>query len=644
MSYKANYYLLFLFLLFIVSNSNTAQHPSGIAPVRPWKGFAILGNGSLCAVYSDDARTKGSGIQHLYYENYTCSYVGSTYCQLFRSEVKTPLEPIKKDSIRMFNFFTTSTQSYYDNTLMQEVNCYAHPDSAIVLSVSVTGNRTNMIQKTGIVLNKEMMTDRLTTLTSLKIEKGIAIAGWSNHTFLMVGCRDPGQRVSIADSVVTVMGHINNVDTLEIVITMAKTIENGVAAMDRLLSVKDLSQSASNYWYAWITKGNVPEFFSGEEIHYSEYYKRNLYCAKSVNLNGFIPADITGYFTTHNMPQLYPRDAMMCARVFLLTGHIEEAKEVIAFWANKRMPMKDKGEWYARYDAYSVATDAGSGARYDEPEWDANGYFIQLLNWYHDRTNTWLADADFIYELADFLVSKIDKTGLLYEGGIIEWAGYLPATNMTCAAALKTASGIAARFGDKRRADVYKCASEKISGSLSKMFDKKNSTYADVRFAGKKTVTNESFTGNKKDTLYLWNTTLNFGVLWGYPNHREVELSNLYYQKNTVKKNGGVQYFTATEEWLTGYGHCMFFFSTAARAQYLSLYGDPKAAKEHIDWMMRNVNTYGLMPERIAVDDSDPTPASPLSWCSAEFSAAVLLYRSNRGFSFYKKQTIKSAR
>ncbi len=620
---QLNRFLCFLFLFLVVFKSTYAQEK-----IRPWKGFAILGNGSLCAVYSDDPRTKGKGIQHLYYGNYTCNYVRSTCGNLFRTQIKTSLKPIKKDSVGMCNFFTTSTLSYFENDIVREVNCYAHPDGAIILSTGINGSSTDIIQNTEIVLTGRIMTDRPIILKSVKILNGKAIAEWTNHTFLVIGCKDPFQKISITDSVVSVVGKANH--KVDILVTMGQTAEGALHIMNKLVLDKDFLSTSRAYWETWIKKGFVPQFPSDDEKHYSEYYKRNLYCAKAVSLGGIIPADITGYFATNNMPQLYPRDAMMCARVFLLTGHIEEARDVITFWANEKISMRNKGEWYARYDAYSNAVDAGSGARFDEPEWDANGYFIQLLNMYHQKTNIWLTNADFIYQLADFLVSKIDHTGLLYEGGIIEWTGYLPATNMTCAAALQTASKIALDFGDHKRASVYKIASEKIACSLPIMFDKQNKTYADVRFIGKKGNNNESLAENKGDTLYLWNTTMNFGVLWGFPNHKEVALSNEYYQKSTVKKNGGVQYFTAPDQWLAGYGNCMFFFSTAACAQYQSLYGDPIIAKEHIDWMIRNVNSYGLMPERITVDDSDPTPASPLSWCCAEFSAAVLFYGSRK--------------
>jgi GH15 family glucan-1,4-alpha-glucosidase len=87
-----------------------------------------------------------------------------------------------------------------------------------------------------------------------------------------------------------------------------------------------------------------------------------------------------------------------------------------------------------------------------------------------------------------------------------------------------------------------------------------------------------------------------------------------------------MQYFDSPDPGLASYGHGVFFFTTAAAAQYESLYGRSSTAKSFIDWMMRNANSYGLMPEHILPDGSDCSPASPLSWCSAEFAAALLLW------------------
>ena len=49
---------------------------------KRWKGYAILGNGNLCAVHSDDYRivsqTGLRGIQHCHFNDYTADYIRST--------------------------------------------------------------------------------------------------------------------------------------------------------------------------------------------------------------------------------------------------------------------------------------------------------------------------------------------------------------------------------------------------------------------------------------------------------------------------------------------------------------------------------------------------------------------------------------
>ena len=69
-----------------------------------------------------------------------------------------------------------------------------------------------------------------------------------------------------------------------------------------------------------------------------------------------------------------------------------------------------------------------------------------------------------------------------------------------------------------------------------------------------------------------------------------------------------------------------FSFSQRPLPQSINLYGDKTRAKNLLDWMIANANVYGLMPEHISPDGKDVSPASPLSWCSAEFAAAMLLW------------------
>jgi GH15 family glucan-1,4-alpha-glucosidase len=158
------------------------------------------------------------------------------------------------------------------------------------------------------------------------------------------------------------------------------------------------------------------------------------------------------------------------------------------------------------------------------------------------------------------------------------------------------------------------------------MFDSQRATYADVRFAGGKGPGGRSFDDVGPEALYLWDTSANFGFLWGYPDHHQLRSSNAFYAANCVNGNGGMQYFDAPDPGLSAYGHDLFFFTTAAAAQYQARCGDPARARMHIDWMLANANVYGLMPERIFLSGSGCSQASPLSWCCAEFAAALLEY------------------
>ncbi len=592
----------------------------------PWKGYAILGNGQLTAVYSDDERisaiTHRKGIQHFYFGDYTADYVASTAFDL-------PGEESGKSgaaAVGMKNFFTTETRTPMKDGGTASAQCFVHPDGAAVLSMEAHGGQADRRYRFKAVLRADIKTDREIRLTSLRQEDGMAIAVWSNGTVLAVAPKSDQDRVGIEGETVSVSGTASR--KLQVLLVPEVSVAQAVAKVRLLRGEKDLEATATKHWNAWMNEGVLPAFREGdaEAANYLEAYKRNLYCVKSANLHGQIPADITGQFVTNNMPQLYPRDAMMCARVLIMTGHLEEAKQVIEFWARAAIPMKSPGEWYARYDAHGKAVDGGSGARFDEPEWDANGYYIYLLQHYHAKTGLWLADREFFYEITDFLVTHLSANGLLWEGGIVEWTGYLPATNMIDAAALKTASGMAREFGDAERAKRYNAAAARISAALPEMFDKTRQTYADVRFTEQKGTGGVSLTKQSGQKTYLWDTTANVGVIWGYPDHREMDLSDVFYDNNTVKLGGGMQYFDSPDPGLASYGHGVFFFTTAAASEYQTMYGKKEAAKGFIDWMMRNANTYGLMPEHISPDGSECSEASPLSWCGAEFAAALLLW------------------
>jgi hypothetical protein len=600
-----------------------------IGTKRPWKGYSILGNGHLTVVYSDDPRiaelTHARGIQHLYFGDYTADYVASTSFEVSNPSGNTVSSGA--DAVGMKNFFTTQTKTPLGSA-NKVVNCFVHPDGAVVVALSIDGPIGNAAYRFNGLLRQEIKTDRTIRLTSLAVEDNVAIASWSNGTALALLPRAAGARTGVNGSSVFVAGRLSAGKLADVLIIPASSKAEALAKAQTFRRKGEIESEAASFWNAWMNSGKLPVIKSSVESasQYMEAFKRNLYCVKSANIDGQIPADITGQFVTNNMPQLYPRDAMMCARAFLATGHPAEAKQVIEFWARHEIPMKSPGEWYARYDARGKAVDGGSGARFDEPEWDSNGYYIYLLDRYRAITGVQLAKPDLVYKLADFLVSHLSSNGLLWEGGIVEWTGYLPATNMIDAAALRTASKMAGEFSDADRAHRYEAAAKRISAALPQMFDPTRQTYADVRFTGEKASNGASLAERSGKKMYLWDTTANVGVIWGYPNHSAISLSNVFYDQNLVKLGGGMEYFDSPDPGLANYGHGSFFFTTAAAAEYQSLYGKNSTAKGFLDWMMRNANSYGLMPEHVDPDGLDISPASPLSWCGAEFAAALLLW------------------
>ncbi len=617
---KSTIYLQSIFLsvvALLISSQYAFPHTAG----KSWKGYSILGNGNLCLVYSDDPRivklTKCSGIQHFYFGNYTHDYIASS------SFIISGEHGNASSTTGMKNFCTAESRTNYSDGLAEKVDCFVLPQNAAVLSMSLENKKLLPDSKFNLILRKTIITDRITKLISLKVENNTAFAGWSNGFYLAVSSKMNPPNIEVGDSSIS----ISNGN--EIVIAAGNSLKDVKSTLNYLHRQKDFQKTALAYWNNWLSHGKLPKFNSSfkEAKKYLRFFKGALYAVKSACINGQIPADITGQFVTDNMPQLYPRDAMMCARVFMMTGHFKEAKSIISFWGNDSVPKKNMGEFFARYDAYCKAVDAGSGARYNEPEWDANAYLIQLVNDYHKAKKIWLVNKKFIYELADFLVNHSDKSGLLYEGGIVEWTGFLPSTNMSCAAALKTASAIALKFNDASESKKYLEASESISSSLIKLFDVKRNALCDLRFHGVKAEGNYSISTPANDTLFLWDTSLNFGILWGFPNNLLVAETNKFIEDSTSKQNGGIQYFEALDNaWLSNYGGDVFFFTTAAASQYQSLYGNLSLAEKHIDWMIKNSNAYGLMPERIYLNESDCSDASPLSWCNAEFAASIFVF------------------
>jgi len=588
------------------------------AEAGPWKGMAVTGNGRICAVYSDDPRVGTArelpGLRHLFFRNYETDYLRGTRLTLLKNGRPVPAEsPV---SAGLFNYHTPQSVWKYPGSQPVSLKLTASTRDAILIGITADSLQA---WEFSFHLRKVRKTNRITCLETLKPVPGGVLAGWDTGVFLAFADVRPGAECGavLTDSVVTFRSSGSKI----LAVAAAGSAE-GVNSLIALLTAdRDPFLTADTGWDEWMSSGKQPLHAPEAD---REAYRRNLSAARSANLEGQVPADLTGQFTTQGMPQLYPRDAMMSARVFLETGHLKEARQILDFWQNARIPKKSPGEWFARYSAAGEAIDGGDGARYDEPEWDANGYFLSLSRRIAGLTGVCPADSAFIFETAGFLCRQIDRKGLLYEGGIIEWTGFLPSTNLTCAAALTSAADLARTFNRPDLEAQYTRASETITRNLARMVDPATGVYADVRTLDVKASDGTSLEGNS--VHYMWGTASLFGILWGYPDHPMMQKTMDWYQQNTFILNGGMQYFSTPDPGLDGYGRAAFFFMTAAAAEYELIRGNRTQARYHLDWLLANSSVYGLMPERIFPDGSDCSEASPLTWCCAETALAILKY------------------
>ncbi len=583
-------------------------------PAGPFPGYAVLGNGSISAVWSDDDGSGDPpGITHLYRGDFGLDLaVGGRTRVLeggeIRSGARVGLDP----------FFATYSELPLACGGTLHWRAFVGEDDAVVVlgSLAAGADACDVRVVPHVTLRESPHIDGTVSLTSAEAVdsilradftdgSGVALAAHPQHAAWQIGTVDTG---TLADGLPSTAegGHDLAVQldlsaaagaeqAFRWVLAVGDGGEDAAEIAQARLDATDPLADAAAHWDDW-----SPQALCGADDP-CRIAAANLYAARSSSLNGSVPADLTGQFVTNDFPQLYPRDALMVARALELTGHPDEAWEIVLDWLDSDRDGPQPGEWYARYDAVGRAVDGGTGAAFDVPEWDCNGYLAMLV----ERLGPQMLDAtqrETLLLAMDTLVSLQDDDGLFFEGGIVEWEGRLPATAMTSWAGLDAAARLADAWGEPDRAADYRDAAGRIRGGLWLLYDFDRMLLADERDGG-----------------LAYDTSMLFGPAWGFPADPRLDSSLDWILDNATAHGGGVRYFDGM-----GYGQDLFYFTTSATAQYASTLGDTEAAGDLIDWMRSFSNRYGLAPERVYTDGSGAAEASPLSWCAAEVAVAVL--------------------
>ncbi len=582
----------------------------------PFPGYAVLGNGSISAVYSDDDGSGDPpGILHLYRDDFATDLL-----ELGQTLVGQDGQRVTQRRVGLDPFFAAYTElplpdggslawrsfvGSHSAVIIQGA-LLAPADSASSASLAPLVQLREQVHMDGTLSWSDPRLDEDQSALWAKLSDGTALAlgvspapsswqaGWISVDPVvdgLSGAIEEGRQLVLRADLEAQAG---SQASFTWVLALGEDPDEALALVEELLAEPDPLATAEQHWADW-----APELLCSGEL--CELAAANLYAARASSLAGQVPADLTGQFVTDDRPQLYPRDALMVGRVFARTGHLDEAWEILRYWLSPQREQPQPGEYYARYDALGRGVDGGSGAAYDLPEWDSNGYLASLAELLGSAD---LDDdeRDELLDALDFLVLMQDDDGLWTEGGIIEWEGRLPATTMSSWVGLDAGARSADSWGEAARAEDYRAAAGSLRGGLLQLWEWDGLYLADER-----------------DGALAYDSSLLLGPAWGFPPDPVLDSSWAWLMDNARAHGGGVRYFEGMD-----YGQDLFGFTTAASAQHAATIGDTWTAWELLEWMAAFTNRYGLFPERIYADGTGAAEASPLSWCAAETAMAIL--------------------
>lgn len=590
-------------------------------PSGPFPGFAILGNGRVSAVWSDDdGSSDPPGLRHLYLGDFGLDLLDSGRLRVgwdgqrllpqrvgldpfFAAWAETSLP----DGGRvLWRAFTGQQDAVVVDGVLRGGEAGSHARLAPDLRLRAEPQIDGACGWAGTVLDEADGPALAATLDdgrALAVGTAPPAGSWQAGEFafdplagLLAGTVEPGGRLAM--SLDLVAGPGEDVPFRWVVATG----QDATAAMEtlrgRLEAADPLGEAAASM------ADFSPEALCGDAGPECSLAAAGLRAARASSLAGLVPADLTGQFVTNGFPQLYPRDGLMVAGALADTGHASHAWEILHYWLDPQREGPQPGEWWARYDALGRGVDAGTGADYDVPEWDAAGY-AAVLTERLGPSGLSGEERDVLLAALDLVCLRQDADGLWTEGGIVEWVGRLPGTAMTLWAGLDAGARLADGWGEPERAASYREAAGRARGGLLALLDWSRPVLADERDFG-----------------LSYDTSMFLGPAWGYPQDPLLLRSFDWLDAHATAHGDGVRYFEGM-----GYGQDLFFFTTSALSRYAWRSGRDRRAARMLGWMESFTNRYGLAPERVWADGSGASLASPLSWCAVELPLTILELR-----------------
>lgn len=372
------------------------------------------------------------------------------------------------------------------------------------------------------------------------------------------------------------------------------------------------------FWEAWYAQGRpapaleLPEADGLDPAVVPQWYRANLAAIRGAEMNGFVPADMTGQYYAQGRPSYYARDAQMIARAFLASGHLREAGAIIRYLADR--PLKRGGEFCQRYSAEGSPSE---GQHNGVPhQLDSQGYFVRNVVEYFRQTGEWLVAFDRIAAALDVLADCLGPQSLCGpEGGVNEGvygSAYIISSNMFIYGGLIAGMEAARTLGQAEAEVRWERLAAQLWAGIESCWDEGNGRYW------------YGYVTYDEHPVRQYDTPQYFGPLSGYPITERMRRNDRFLRRYASFYGFGIGY--SEQE----YHHGPWIFNTAACAQFQALVGQQVEYNAILRWLMTHSNQYGLMPEAVDGDDESICHVNPLVWGCAETVAAIAI-RTNTG-------------
>jgi len=361
------------------------------------------------------------------------------------------------------------------------------------------------------------------------------------------------------------------------------------------LSVYKGKSEGLKYWNDWLGETN----YSLDKDMYT-----NLIALKAINMNGFLPADLTGHYFASNDIAFYVRDALHGAKAFLFCGFFDECKQVIKLVTG--LERKKNHELYQRYNSKLIADEGANNNVFSQI--DVIGYLLSIVVDYYELTGDLIVDIDSLMKEVNILDSINRKNGLYGpEGGVNEGVygpAFITSTNIFIAAGLNRLLRLLEDLSDNSE---YK---EVVKEKLNSLIEAINNTVLEEGYYA------YGFVEYHDDIVKRYDTPQLFGAGLGYPIDEN-------YKKNFKVLTEIATYFDY------GYGYSEqqyhdgpWLFNTCYAAQNAYILNDMKLYHNIINWIENHKNEYGLLPEAIDSRDENKSLINPLMWANSEYLCA----------------------